>query len=171
MAWMPSFERQTCEDRLAEIISSAGQSWLTECCIFVSSWFVLAFSCSRRACQYIYIWLNMYIYIYTHTHHTTSQLHCTHTHTHAGIHIHMNIHTHVCVHSTLKNICTIKNQYIIHGYLQAGPLVLVTRPFQPAWLVPFSAVDMRGATVENVLSGGVHAKNGSNSPSAGLNYT
>ena len=49
--------------------------------------------------------------------------------------------------------------------------MLVTRPFQPAWLVPFSAVDMRGATVENVLSGGVHAKNGSNSPSAGLNYT
>ena len=113
----------------------------------------------------------MYIYIYTYaSHYVTVTLH---TYTHAGIHIHMNIHTHVCVcvHSTLKNICTIKNQYIIHGYLQAGPLVLVTRPFLPAWLVPFSAVDMRGATVENVLSGGVHAKNGSNSPSAGLNYT
>ena len=110
-----------------------------------------------------------YVYIYTHTHHTTSQLHCTHTRRHT--HTHEHTHTCVCVHSTLKNICTIKNQYIIHGYLQAGPLVLVTRPFLPAWLVPFSAVDMRGATVENVLSGGVHAKNGSNSPSAGLNYT
>ena len=113
----------------------------------------------------------IYIYIYIHIRITLRHNYIAHIHTHAGIHIHMNTHTHVCVHSTLKNICTIKNQYIIHGYLQAGLLVLVTRPFQPAWLVPFSAVDMRGATVENVLSGGVHAKNGSNSPSVGLNYT
>ena len=26
LAWMPSFERQTCEDRVAEITSSVGQS-------------------------------------------------------------------------------------------------------------------------------------------------
>ena len=169
MAWMPSFERQTCEDRLAEITSSAGQSWLTECCIFVSSWFVLAFSCSRRARQYIY--MIEYVYIYIHIRITLRHSYIAHIHTRRHTHTHEHTHTCVCVHSTLKNICTIKNPYIIHGYLQAGPLVLVTRPFLPAWLVPFSAVDMRGATVENVLSGGVHAKNGSNSPSAGLNYT
>ena len=111
------------------------------------------------------------MYIYIHIRITLRHSYIAHIHTCRHTHTHEHTHTCVCVHSTLKNICTIKNQYIIHGYLQAGPLVLVTRPFLPAWLVPFSAVDMRGATVENVLSGGVHAKNGSNSPSAGLNYT